>query len=352
MSRNTKSTRAGIFLTIFLVFSIGSIFLIVTTIQPIGASGEISYRAEFTSASRLQAGDQVRVAGVVVGSVVSVDVTPRSTAMVTFSADSGLPLTTGTHAQIRYLNLIGDRYVSLTQGGGSRLSAGGLIGLPDTQPALDLNALFNGFRPLFAALSPNDVNQLAGEIVSTLQGEGGTIDQLLQHTAVLTSTIANKDTVIGRVVTNLNSVLATFDQHQAGMQQLVTQLDRFVGGLAGDRTAILDSISHINQMTAVTASLLKDARPSLRNDIVQLRRSAGELNAPVNAALLIKVLQTTPGKLQRIIRSGAYGSWFNFFVCDIRINLNPTSSSGGLLASLFDQVAAISLHDSSPRCSG
>jgi phospholipid/cholesterol/gamma-HCH transport system substrate-binding protein len=212
--------------------------------------------------------------------------------------------------------------------------------------------LFNGFRPLFAALSPKDVNQLADEIVSTLQGEGGTIDELLQHTAVLTSTIANKDTVIGRVVTNLNTVLGTFDQHQAGMQQLITQLSRFVGGLSADRTAILDSISHINNLTDVTASLLKSARPDLRHDIVRLGDAASKLSAPVNAALLAKVLRTSPGKLQRIIRSGAYGSWFNFFVCDIRVNLDPSSGSSSPLDLLFAEVATISLHDSSARCSG
>ena len=41
--------------------------------------------------------------------------------------------------------------------------------------------LFNGFQPLFEALSPDDVNQLSGEIIQVLQGEGGTVDSLL-HT--------------------------------------------------------------------------------------------------------------------------------------------------------------------------
>lgn len=352
MSRNSTTIRAGVWLTIFVIVSALSVFVIATTIKPLGESGETSYRAEFSTASRLKPGDQVRVAGVVVGSVTSVAVTPRSTAMVSFKVDPTLPVTSGTHAAIRYLNLIGDRYLSLTRGGGPRLSAHGLIPISETTPALDLNALFDGFRPLFAALSPGDVNKLASEIVTTLQGEGGTIDALLQNTAVLTSTIANKDAVIGQVVTNLNSVLATFDQHQSGVQQLVTQLDRFVSGLAGDRTAILDSIDHINQLTAITSSLVKSARPDLRNDIVQLGRAAGQLGKPVNLNLLAKVLVTTPAKLQRIIRSGAYGSWFNFFVCDVRVDLDPAPGTSTLLDMLFGQIASISLHDSSPRCSG
>ena len=69
--------------------------------------------------------------------------------------------------------------------------------------------LFNGFRPLFTALNPDDVNKLAYEIIQVLQGEGGTVASLLRRTASLTNTLADRDAVIGRVITNLNSVLAT-----------------------------------------------------------------------------------------------------------------------------------------------
>ena len=76
-----------------------------------------------------------------------------------------------------------------------------------TTPALDLTVLFNGFKPLFQALSPADINKLSYEIVQVFQGEGGTLESLLAHTASVTSTLADRDQVIGDLIDNLNEVL-------------------------------------------------------------------------------------------------------------------------------------------------
>src|SRR2546430_1456039 len=92
--------------------------------------------------------------------------------------------------------MVGQRYLALDRGTGPAtpaLAEGAEIPLDRTTPALDLTDLFNGFKPLFQALSPNDVNQLSGEIVRVLQGEGGTVESLLAHTGSLTTTLAGRD---------------------------------------------------------------------------------------------------------------------------------------------------------------
>src|SRR5205807_8802543 len=135
---------------------------------------------------------------------------------------------------IKYRNLVGQRYIALDAAPGSpgaMLPADGVIPLDRTKPALDLTALFNGFKPLFQALSPDDVNKLSYEIIQVLQGEGGTIDNLLSHTASLTQTIASKDQVIGQVIDNLNSVLDTVNSRSNQLSDLVVQLPQLVPGL-------------------------------------------------------------------------------------------------------------------------
>ena len=79
---------------------------------------------------------------------------------------------------------MGQRYVELAQGVGpvdGTLRPGATIPLERTTPALNLTQLFNGFQPLFQALSPKDVNQLSGEIIQVLQGEGTTVESLIRH---------------------------------------------------------------------------------------------------------------------------------------------------------------------------
>ena len=138
----------------------------------------------------------------------------------------GLTLTEGTKAAVRYENLIGDRYLSLEEGPGSvrKLQPGQTIPLARTSPALDVDALIGGFRPLFRALDPDQVNALSGELLRVFQGQGGTISSVLAQTSALTTTLAGRDQLIGEVITNLNTVLGTFatrdDQFSEGLDKL------------------------------------------------------------------------------------------------------------------------------------
>jgi phospholipid/cholesterol/gamma-HCH transport system substrate-binding protein len=285
------------------------------TLGSVGFGGGPAYKAMFTDVTGVLPGDDVRVAGVKVGRVTAVKLAEdQRTARIEFTAD--IPLTSTTLAKIRYRNLVGQRYVALSEGKGSgaALGRGGVIPLANTAPALDLTVVFNGFRPLFTGLSPQDVNAFAYEIIQLLQGEGGTIASLLSRTASLTGTLADRDELIGRVITNLNSVLATVDERDAKLSDTIQQLRVLVSGLAADRTAIGDAVSNISGLTRATTSLLRDARPSLAADISALNSLAATLQE--NTGVLESTLNRVPGRLDALTRTASYGSWFNFFVCD------------------------------------
>ena len=194
------------------------------------------------------------------------------------------------------------------------LPEGGTIPLDRTKPALDLTVLFNGFKPLFQALSPEDVNKLSFEIIQVLQGEGSTIDSLLRHTASLTSTLASKDEVIGEVVDNLNTALETVNSRDEDFTNLVVTLQTLVSGLAQDRQPIGDAITALGDLTRATSGLLEQGREPLRNDIAQLgivSKTLGDSEAVVDG-----MLQRLPNKLETITRTATYGSWFNFYLCE------------------------------------
>ncbi|MET9670853.1 MlaD family protein, partial [Streptomyces sp. NPDC006475] len=194
-SRATATAAPLVKFLLFAVVTILATTLLAATIVNISFAPEHTYRAVFSDVTSLEEGDDIRVAGVRVGEVEAIRIKDRTLAEVTFTVTRERPLLTSTGAVIRYRSLVGQRYVALTEGAGdgTRLKPGATIPLARTQPALDLNALLGGFKPLFAALSPKDVNQLATEIVKTLQGEGGTVNSLLAHTASLTTTLADRD---------------------------------------------------------------------------------------------------------------------------------------------------------------
>ena len=107
--RNLATISAAIKLGIFTVVSILVTGLLAAIMGNVGFGAGREYTAVFTSASMLEKGDDVRVAGVSVGEVRSVEHHERSAALVTFRVKADVELTTSSRAEIRFLKLVGDR---------------------------------------------------------------------------------------------------------------------------------------------------------------------------------------------------------------------------------------------------
>jgi phospholipid/cholesterol/gamma-HCH transport system substrate-binding protein len=318
-------------LVTFLVVTAMATYVLAATITNAGYGKASSYYGLFHDATGLLVGDDVRVSGVRVGSIQAIKLVraPRTpdpstapfVAQVKFNVSVDRPLSSWTRATLRFRNLIGQRYLAIEQGSAipgvadTLLKPHGVIPLSQTQDALDLSTLFAGFKPLFSGLDPAEINSLSLQIIQTLQGEGGTVDDLLQQTAELTSAIADKDKVIGDLVDNLSSVLDTVGRRDQKLSQLIVQLQRFVSGLAGERVVIGNSITGINNLTSATAGLLDKSRPQLKQDIEDVTGLAQTLNA--GASTIDGVLQRFPTKIATLTRTATYGSWFNFYLCSM-----------------------------------
>ncbi len=323
---DARTTGDLVRLTVFMVITAIATGLLVITIGNLSFGGSREFKAVFSDATGLNNGDDIRVAGVRVGSVQGVEVQQdddgNSSALVTFKiTDDAAVLDDGTHAEIRYRNLIGQRYIALTRAGGpgGELDEGATIPISQTSPALDLTTLFNGFKPLFEALSPDDINKLSFEVVQVFQGEGGTLESLLSSTASLTQTLANRDQVIGDLLENLDYVLDHVADRDEQLTQLIDSFRNLVGGLKDDRQAILASLDGISELSVETADLVDDIREPFVRDIHYLRRVAGNLDK--GRAELDRALQVMPIKLQKMGRTGTYGSWFNFYLCQFKVTV-------------------------------
>jgi virulence factor Mce-like protein len=321
-------------LVAFALVTVLASYVLVSTISNAGYGDQVAYRAEFSDVAGLVEGDEIRIAGVRVGQVTGIGLTDapeEPVAEVAFEVAADVPLPAGVEATIRYRNLVGQRYIALTEGdgsGGRTLDENALIPLAQTTPALDLTTLFGGFRPLLQALSPADVNRVSYEIIQVFQGESGTVQSLLRHVASLTDSLADKDAVIGSVIDNLTTVMQTVAERDQQLSDLIVSLQEFVTGLASDREAIFDSLETIDDLAGATSGLLEDARPPLAADIEAL----GDLSREVGDTgdVLEHFLQLAPTKIDLITRTAVNGSWFNFFMCNQNgtVTLPPTTTVG------------------------
>jgi phospholipid/cholesterol/gamma-HCH transport system substrate-binding protein len=318
--------------------SVCSLALLMITAVIIVVFGQIrfdrttTYSAEFSNASGLKAGQFVRVSGVEVGKVSKLQlVDDGGRIRVDFTVDRSLPLYQSATAKIRYQDLVGNRYVELQRGdgeGSDRIMApGGQIPLARTQPALDLDALIGGFKPLFRSLDPEKVNNIASSLLTVLQGQGGTINDILDQTASLTAALADRDHAVGDVIDNLNTLLDTTVKHQKQFDDTLSNLESLITSLKDRANPLADAAANISNAAGTVADLLADNRPLLHNSIGSLQTIQQLLLD--QQGQLDDVMTKLPTALKIIGRAGGiYGDFFNFYLCDLTVKFNGLQPGG------------------------
>jgi phospholipid/cholesterol/gamma-HCH transport system substrate-binding protein len=327
VKRDHTLLNVAIFTVVMVLVAAG---LVVVFGQFRFAAGN-TFHATFTEASRLKAGQDVRIAGVPVGSVKKVALNPDNTVDVTFDVTDRYQLYTSTRAAVRYLNLVGDRYLEITSGPGDlrKLPVGATIAKENTQPALDLDALLGGLRPVLKGLDGNKVNEVSNAVIELLQGQGGSLATLLASTSSFTQDLAARDQLIGDTINNLNAVLGTVDAKGAQFDTSVDQLQQLITGLAQNRDPIAGAIPPLASATNDLTSLLLNSRRPVQGVIENIRPFAqrmDERKADVN-----KVIEPLAENYLRLNALGAYGSFFNIYYCSIRIKINGPAGSDILI---------------------
>ena len=312
------SIRVAAFTSVCLLFT----FALIAVFGQLRFEDRNGYSAVFTNISGLKSGNFVRIAGVEVGKVGDLDLHRDGTVTVGFAVDKGVRLTEGTKAVVRYENLIGDRYLALEEGPGppKRLPPGATIPLARTSPALDIDALIGGFRPLFRALDPDQVNALSGQLLRIFQGQGGTIASVLAQTSMLTSTLAGRGELIGELITNLNTVLHTFAARDHEFSDGLDKLSLLVDGLATRKNDISTGLAYVNAAAGSVTDLLVQARQPIKDVVHETDRMSAQILS--DGAYVDNLLKQLPDTYQVLARQGLTGDFFGFYFCEVLLKLN------------------------------
>ena len=314
MMRRHRTLIKFVIFAIIMSFLTASLFFIFGQYRT-GATN--TYSAVFADASRLKTGETVRIAGIRVGTVNDLELRPDKSVLVKFDADHDVVLTTGTKAAVRYLNLVGDRYLELVDGPGSTkvLPAGSQIPPDRTAGALDLDLLLGGLKPVIQGLNPQDVNSLTSSLIQAFQGQGGTLTSLFAKTSSFSNALADNDQTIQQLIDNLNTVVAVLAKDGGQFDASIDKLEQLISGLSGDRDPIGTAITSLDNGTASLAGLLGEARQPLANAVDQLDRLAPLLYNGKDG--LEAGIKRMPGNYRKLVRLGAYGSFIQYYICGL-----------------------------------
>jgi phospholipid/cholesterol/gamma-HCH transport system substrate-binding protein len=322
MPLRRTALKVGIFTAVMLLILAG----LVLTFGQFRFGSTHTYHADFTSVSRLKTGQDVRIAGIPVGKVKSIAINGDH-ATVTFTVDKRQQLYTSTRAAIRYQNLTGDRYLEIFGGPGElrSLPPGGTIPRENTQPAVDLDALLGGFRPVLKGLDGAKVNEISNAIIELLQDKGATLADVLANTAEFTHTIADRDRLIDETIDNLTTVLAAAAEKSDDLAVSVGKLQQLITELSMGRDPIVNALEPL----ATTERELTEVLGAARRPIQAVLETAGPLAAALDErkADLNASLEPLAEDYLRLSALGAYGSFFNIYFCSVKIKINGPAGS-------------------------
>ncbi|MEU6559853.1 MlaD family protein [Nocardia nova] len=234
------------------------------------------YTAIFTDANGLRAGDDVRVYGVQVGKVESIDL-DHGRARVRLSLRAADPLFDDTTLAIRYQSLTGQRYLDIRQSDhpGGQLADGARIDVDHTVPSFDITTLFNGLKPVLSTFSPGALNQLAESVLAVLDGNGAGIGPALAAIGKLSAYADDRQAVISVLMRNL------------------AQLNDRIGGRSGNVVVLLTQLANVFE-----------ALQTKIDGLVDFALTAPAVMAPLDDLLSTLGLTTEPNSdIENLVRT-------------------------------------------------
>lgn len=225
-----KNARATIVLVIALVITLVIAAGIFAALRNPAGGESRDYSAHLSDASGLRVGSDVRLRGVLIGKVTSVEVRGAADgngneAVLGFSAQKEHPVTTTTRIAVKYRNLTGERFIEVQPGS----SAGGVpassVPMARTTPSFDITTLFNGLAPVLRTLSPDDVNELTRNLLGLLQGDDTTATQTFSAIDKITANLADRQAVVKTLIDNVTRVANMINDYSPQVVEFITNFD-------------------------------------------------------------------------------------------------------------------------------
>ncbi|MCF8589261.1 MCE family protein [Gordonia liuliyuniae] len=334
MSKNTDSIRKPLIgFGVFAVVALLVTYLIWSTLDR-SVQGEVTdYATTFGDASGLASGDDVRMAGVRVGRVQDIEL-DDGRAKVTFEVQDGQHVYANTRAAIRYQNLIGQRYLALNLDGdkpGRELDKGSTLHLPG-EDSFDVTKLLAGFQPVFDTLTPEQVNSLSESLIKTFQGDEVSLSRTLSQIGQVADDMANRDQVLGSIITNLSVVMRELASQGKQVQTLIDSASKLVENLNGNSAAFGKSIDQIGTTADGFADVLAENRGSLRDAGTAAREATSKLIGQGGKLdTMAKVLPEFLGHFPLVMMQGAY---LNIYACELDISIGDVLLPPGLITQI------------------
>lgn len=281
-------------------------------------------KGEFADAAGLRAENQVRVAGIKVGTVRSIELI-GDRVLVTMEIDNGTEIPKDSFAEIKLATILGTKFVDIeAKGGPPFMESGDLIPLEETAIPYEIYQASNQGTDVLEGLDGELLNDMLAELAklvrvsrdevgSALAGlnELGTgltereqdLESLLENADSLTGLLADEGDEINRLIASSNDVLGSLARKRETLQSLLEATKLMAGNLAG---VLRDNRDNVDEILT-----------RLHNALVVLDRNVEHLDVALEYA----------GPSSRYFGSVfTHGRWGDIFTCALLVSSTCSGS--------------------------
>jgi len=229
---------------------------------PIIGGGD-TYYAAFTEAGGLQPNNEVRVAGVRVGKVKSIDL-EGDHVLVKFQLDQDVEFGKETGAAIKVKTLLGAMYLALEPAGSGQLEEGSEIPLSRTAAPYDVVKAFTGLANTSDRIDTKQLADALNVLAETTKFAPADFRSALQGVSRLSENIASRDSQLNTLLTNLRKVSGVLGDRRQDIVGLMKDGDLLFRALVGRREAIHNLLVSTSQLSGQLTGLVRDTRADLK----------------------------------------------------------------------------------------
>jgi phospholipid/cholesterol/gamma-HCH transport system substrate-binding protein len=278
--------------------------------------------ADFSDAAGLQPGNNVRVAGVLVGKVTSVSL-DGNVVHVGMKVNNDTDVNAGSTADIKIETLLGQVFVALNPTGTSSLPHN-TIGVADTTTPTSITTAFNGLGKRAGNIKVNQLAKSFDVLATTFRNTPPSVRASLTGLERLSTTIASRDAQLSALFSRTNSVTATIASHDAEIAKLINDSNLILRTVNQQRNVIHQLLIHTTAVSRQLTKLVAENRAVIGPALTQLHGTLAILRS--HQQQLDQTLHLVAPFVRDFTDTLGNGRWFENVVQNIA-NVGPVVSA-------------------------
>lgn len=238
-------------------------------------------KAEFADAAGVTAENQVRVAGIKVGTVSEVELRDDHV-LVTMEIDNGTEIPADAFAEIKLATLLGTKFVDLeAKGGEPFLEDGDVIPLEKTTVPYEIYQASNQGTNVLEDLDGEALNEMLVELTELTKVTQDEVGFALEGLNDLGTGLTQKDEELRSLLSGSRELTALLSDEGDNLVRLIDASNDVLGSLARKRENLQSLLAVTKDMAGTVTAVLRENRGNLDSILADLHRALVVLEANV-----------------------------------------------------------------------